>query len=671
MPEPAEKWEPLKGSGARIVWGLAGAVGLVCSLALFGWWFHHSALVGLFPEAATMKPNTALGLLLLAVSLALQSCGGRVAQVGRVVGAFVILVFAATLFEYVAGVDLHIDRLLADVPPERAGDPLCRMSTGTAVCGLLLGGAAVWIEALPFAGAVLAASASSLSLSALVGYLFDAAPLLGVPALRSMTVRTAGCFLLLSVVYFLLHPEREPARSLLYSTRHHRTGLWFVVGTCTLPILFGLPAAALYRHGWIEANFSLAILVVALMVAQALLIVKNSQSLAAVEEHRTRAETDRAKLAAENETQHAVVRASERKAAQSEAQYRLISDALPALVSYLDRDLCYVNVNRTYETWFGVSAAAMEGKSLEPLLGDAAQEIRPHLEAALLGAPQQFETTLLTLQGERIVQVSHIPDVDAEGLVRGVIVQANDITGRKREEAALRKTEKLAAVGKLASSIAHEINNPLESVMNLLYLAKEGAQVPEVREYLTMAEEELKRVASIASQTLRFHKQTTKPSAMDARDLFRSVLTIYRPRLAGAMSLEERHRPARAVTCLDGEIRQVLNNLVGNALDAMGSRGRLIIRSRAATCCTTGREGISFTVADNGTGMSAKTLATIFEAFFTTKGMHGTGLGLWVSKEIVDRHGGSLRVRSSQKEHSHGTVFRLFLPYEPALAHVA
>ena len=199
---------------------------------------------------------------------------------------------------------------------------------------------------------------------------------------------------------------------------------------------------------------------------------------------------------------------------------------------------------------------------------------------------------------------------------------------------------------------------------NLLYLAKTTPDLAEARDFLDTAEEELARVSAIATQTLRFHKQSTRPTAVQARELFDTVLAIYRPRLLGSIRLQERHRPASPLVCMEGEIRQVLNNLVGNALDAMhAGPGRLLVRTRAATSMQTGQQGLLFTVADTGSGMSAATLAVIFEAFFTTKGINGTGLGLWVSKEIIDRHRGLLHVRSSQAAQHSGTVFRLFLPY--------
>jgi PAS domain S-box-containing protein len=247
-----------------------------------------------------------------------------------------------------------------------------------------------------------------------------------------------------------------------------------------------------------------------------------------------------------------------------------------------------------------------------------------------------------------------------------VIVE--DITDRKRTEAALLRTEKLAAVGRLASSIAHEINNPLASVTNLLYLAKMSAADPNTIEYLSMAEQELSRASAITTQTLRFHRQSSRPTEVTCDDLIVNVLGIMRARLLNAhVTVEVRMRTNRPVLCFDGEIRQVLYNLLVNAVDAMQPQGgRLLLRSREGHDHATGRPGLILTVADTGTGMSSETLSKIFEPFYTTKGVAGTGLGLWIGKEILERHRGYLRVRSSQRPGHAGSIFNLFLPFEAA-----
>jgi signal transduction histidine kinase len=265
---------------------------------------------------------------------------------------------------------------------------------------------------------------------------------------------------------------------------------------------------------------------------------------------------------------------------------------------------------------------------------------------------------------ERKLDFVYQPMRDADDRISGILVFGVDVTENRRAEQVLLQTEKLAAVGRLASSIAHEINNPLEAITNLLYLANQAAISPKAKEYLAEADLELQRVSAIANQTLRFYRQSTKPRSITAKELLDGTLPLYRGRLINCgVSLEMRYRSTPSVVCFEGEIRQVLSNLVGNAIDSMASTGgRLLIRTRDATDWRTLRRGIVITVADTGTGIAPETRSRIFEAFFTTKGTSGTGLGLWISNEIVARHRAILTLRSSQAPRSCGTVFALFLP---------
>jgi PAS domain S-box-containing protein len=250
----------------------------------------------------------------------------------------------------------------------------------------------------------------------------------------------------------------------------------------------------------------------------------------------------------------------------------------------------------------------------------------------------------------------------------GIAVFFHDITARRRTHEALIKSEKLAAVGRLAASIAHEINNPLESVTNLLYLARTSKDFNEVQEYLSTADRELRRVGAITNQTLRFHKQSSNRTEVTCQQLIEDVLSIYHGRIVNSrVQVERRGRAERPVLCFEGEIRQVLNNLVGNAIDAMHPcGGRLLLRHREATEWKSGSKGLTITVADTGSGMSTATIGKCYEPFFTTKGIGGTGLGLWISREIITRHQGRLRLRSSQLPGCTGTVFTVFLPFKAA-----
>jgi signal transduction histidine kinase/ActR/RegA family two-component response regulator len=244
----------------------------------------------------------------------------------------------------------------------------------------------------------------------------------------------------------------------------------------------------------------------------------------------------------------------------------------------------------------------------------------------------------------------------------GIILYLRETTSTQRTEQALRGSEQLAAVGRLAASIAHEINNPLEAVTNLLFLAKMDDTVGgSTRSLLEVADRELQRLSHIAARSLKFYRQRTAPALTSLEDLIESVLFFNEPDLkVRSIRLERRHRQAPPVLCLPGEIQQVVTNLVSNALDALPQNGRLIVAVRPATD-SSNRKGVSVTVADSGQGIDHATLDRLFHPFVTTKGEAGTGLGLWVSKGILDKHQSKIKIRSKVGS---GTVFRLFLPLD-------
>jgi signal transduction histidine kinase len=333
--------------------------------------------------------------------------------------------------------------------------------------------------------------------------------------------------------------------------------------------------------------------------------------------------------------------------------------------------------------------AEMIGLPKHEIVGKTIRELTPGVEANLMyfrqaaaGLPVMNALVEGSLPGapeeQRSWAVNYMPMFGADGEVQAITTASMEVTAQKRAEAALLQSEKIAAVGRLASSISHEINNPLEAVMNLLYLARNGAKnsgqtsemSEEVFRYLDLADGELRRVAAIVSQTLRFYRQATNPTETNCAELLSGVLELYRGRLANAeITVEKRKLAMHPVLCFEGEVRQVVSNLVANALDAMPQGGRLLVRSRDTTDWRTGHPGLAITVADTGTGMGRETQARVFEAFFSTKGIGGTGLGLWLSMELVRKHYGSLRVRSQLADPENGiaggTVFRLFLPRNP------
>ncbi len=238
-----------------------------------------------------------------------------------------------------------------------------------------------------------------------------------------------------------------------------------------------------------------------------------------------------------------------------------------------------------------------------------------------------------------------------------------DITERVLSEMALRNADKLALVGRLTSSIAHEINNPLEAVTNLLYLLGNCDIGVVEREYVATAQRELARVSEIASQTLTVNRQRDSHADAIIPEVLDSVLALYQGRLATSnIEVVRRYIYHLPFSCYPGEIRQVFTNLIANAFDATRRGGKIFVRERLATHAVTGNHGVRITIADTGSGMRREVTTRIFEAFNSTKGNNGTGLGLWISKGIIEKHGGVIRYRTSTVKGRSGTVFSLFLP---------
>ncbi len=252
--------------------------------------------------------------------------------------------------------------------------------------------------------------------------------------------------------------------------------------------------------------------------------------------------------------------------------------------------------------------------------------------------------------------------VDEAGAHVRMQIGVLDVSRARITEAALRQAEKLAVVGRLASSLAHEINNPLDAARNTLFLVRMLDLPEEARKLLETAEQELRRISEIVGRTLRIHKQSAGPQRIGSRELIFSALGIFEGKLRNTrIAVQPDTFAEETLLCLEGEIRQVLSNLIANTIDAMPQGGRLRLRSRHVSTERRGRCGVVLTVADTGSGMTAEVKRSVFEPFYTTKGLDGTGLGLWISHEIVARHQGTMRVRSRVGS---GTVFRIFLPID-------
>ena len=340
-----------------------------------------------------------------------------------------------------------------------------------------------------------------------------------------------------------------------------------------------------------------------------------------------------------------------------------------SIASATDPELPLVYVNPAFEVMTGYNFEEIQGNNCRFLQGPDRDQPGLTLIREALASHREVIVILRNYRKDGSFfwnELSLSPIKNRDGQVTHIVGIQMDVTSRVEFESALRESEKLAAVGRLAASIAHEINNPLEAVTNLLYLARESDDLPQTHTYVRQAEDELHRASQITSQSLRFYKQSSNPLAVRPTDLIDSVLNLYQAKLTNVgISVERRERMCESIVCLESEIRQVLANLIRNAIDAMTTAGgRLLIRSREATEWRSGAKGIIITIADTGSGISPDAIKSVYTAFFTTKGIGGTGLGLWVSSEIVARHHGRLRLRSRQRATGSWTVFELFLPYQ-------
>jgi PAS domain S-box-containing protein len=348
----------------------------------------------------------------------------------------------------------------------------------------------------------------------------------------------------------------------------------------------------------------------------------------------------------------------------------------PIGLAFFDRNHRFVRVNQVFADLCGVPLSRHLGRTIVELLPEpVAEELEGAVERVFAEQEAVRDLELSGQDGESGRRwtwlASAYPVLTTPRQVRWAGVIVLDATGRKRAEDALRKAEKLAVTGRLAASIAHEINNPLEAITNLLFLLRNFCELGEpAQNYAQMAEHEVRRIAEITQQTLRFYRQSTLPSRARMSDLLDSVLSLYHGRLnAMNIEVERRYDPELELYCFAGEIRQVFANLMGNAIDAVAGGGCIQVRARRSRSWKDpSRTGVRFTVSDNGTGMKPEVRKHAFEAFFTTKEVTGTGLGLWVSIEIVEKHQGELRVRSrtTDQRGPSGTVFQFFIPDLPA-----
>jgi PAS domain S-box-containing protein len=355
---------------------------------------------------------------------------------------------------------------------------------------------------------------------------------------------------------------------------------------------------------------------------------------------------------------------------------RSIGDAVIAC----DTDGNVEFMNLVAEQLTGWTEAQAKGRSLHEIFPIFNEETRTAVENPVdkvrrLGTVVGLanHTFLVARDGTEVsIDDSGAPIRDGSGNMIGIVLIFRNITERRMSEGALMRAEKLAAAGRLAATVAHEVNNPLEGLTNLVYIALRSNDLDEIRHLLAQAESELGRIAHITRQSLGFYRETSISAHFKPSTIVREVTDFYTSRaISLGISFIVNAKTERQVLGSAGELRQILSNLLANSLDACvrGSTIR-VEASSALDPRDLSRPGVRITISDTGFGIPAKHLENIFEPFFTTKKDTGTGLGLWVSRELVEKHGGTLRVRSRTSNPFCGTVFSIFLPTEGKLEEI-
>jgi PAS domain S-box-containing protein len=343
---------------------------------------------------------------------------------------------------------------------------------------------------------------------------------------------------------------------------------------------------------------------------------------------------------------------------------------LAAIVASSDDVILSKNLNGIITSW-NAAATRVFGYSPEEMIGASILKLIPEnlhsdektiIESIQAGRRvEHFETVRVTKSGRLLdVSLTVSPVKDEKGQVIGASKILRDISERRRIEQSLLQAEKIAATGRMAATIAHEINNPLEAVMNLLYLLRPKITDPEGINYLSSAEDELGRVAHIAKQTLGFYREHASARSASVAEIVLHAITIYEPRcIAAGIEIRKSLHSSRKIVLRRGELMQVISNLIANSIYAMPAGGVLTISVEDAKSSP---DGIALTIQDNGVGIAADDLPKVFDAFFTTRSAVGTGIGLFVAKQFVEGHGGQIEIQSSHDAENHGTAVRVFLP---------
>jgi PAS domain S-box-containing protein len=337
-----------------------------------------------------------------------------------------------------------------------------------------------------------------------------------------------------------------------------------------------------------------------------------------------------------------------------------IVDSSDDVILSKDLDGIITSWNAAASRLFGYTAEVMVGQSILKLIpDDLKDEEKRIIESIRAGRRvEHFDTVRLAKDGSLIdASVTVSPIRDERGCVIGASKILRNVTDRKRMERSLLQAEKIAATGRMAATIAHEINNPLEAVMNLLYLLRSKIVDDDGFKYLATAEGEIGRVSHIAKQTLGYYREHAAATKASLSDIAGHAVAIYEPRCIGAgINITTSLHSSRKLTIRRGEMMQVISNLIANSIYAMPNGGHLCVSVEDLEGPVV---GTVLTISDDGVGIAASDLPRVTEAFFTTRSTVGTGIGLFVAKQFIEGHGGQMNITSAQ---SQGTTVRIFVP---------
>lgn len=636
---------PLHATMRRV--GIVASSTLVAGacVILAGWQFRIPLLRGQV-FGSFVSPNAALCFLLSGISLLLQTSSGRSAhrqwrvRIGQAMGVAIGLFALLTLAEHLTGIDLNIDRQFF---AHRLNDWWLPSSPGrfaiTSAIAFTVGGLGlVFITRKDKALFADIAGCAVLGVAyiGIIGYMFGFRLFYG----RVMAMPTAIMFAVMGVAML----STSSAGWVVTSLANPRLG-GLLVRRLTAAILFAVPALGLLET-WVERKKlinpegGMALLMLAVVALFTTLVLRTAAVMNSIDQSQE---------------------ASQRRATALSEELSALIEASPVGIIRFRQDRTVASWSAAAERMLGWKAEEIIGQQL-PVAPNSTHDWSELVAKLAAGASLvHVETRQVRKDGSVMdALVSGAPIHSPAGQEKEFIGVIADSTEIKLAKEALIRTEKLSAAGRLAASIAHEINNPLEAVTNLLYLARSSRD--QTQEFLAMAEDELARVTHLTKQTLGFYRDSGWPEAVDISALVQGVLNIYQTKLKGKqIRVVKDFGTEEKISTVAGEVRQVISNLVANAIDASPNQGTLTIRTKRVYTNGAGVPGIQVTVADNGSGIDTALKGKIWEPFFTTKKDVGTGLGLWVSRQIMEKHGGTIKFRSSKN----GTIFQVFLPSMP------